>query len=103
MTLPGADVQGFVDGPRCSYRAALMVRTAQSQAVVCDEGSGLYTYKGLRLIDSARIDVPGAVPNQTGFVATNTAADTRYVLSRSGLAIYTNGQVYSEPAVASGP
>lgn len=103
IALPGADSQGFVDGPRCSFRAALMVRTAQSQAVVCDDGSGSYTYKGLRLKDSARIDVPGAVPSETGFIATNGAANTRYVLSRSGLSIYADGEVYLEPAIASGP
>lgn len=80
-----------------------MVRTPKSQAVVCDEGSGSYTYKGLRLSDNARIDVPGAVPTETGFVAVNGPANTRYVLSRGGLTIYTDGEVYSEPSIGSGP
>lgn len=103
ISLPGADAQGFSDGPRCSYRAALMIRTAQSQAVVCDEGSGRYTYEGLRLKDSARIDLPGALPTGTGFTVQNTDG-TRYEISRSGLAIYTpDGQVYPETAIAAGP
>ena len=71
LAMPGADAQGFLDGPRCTYRAALMIRTAQSAALVCDEGSGMYTYKGLRLKDNGRIDLPGAVPTATGFTVTN--------------------------------
>jgi hypothetical protein len=99
---PGADAQGFSDGPRCSYRAALMIRTAKSQAVVCDEGSGAYTYKGLRLKDNGRIDLPGAVSTASGFTVSNTDG-TRYDISRGGLVIYTGGDVYTEPAIASGP
>jgi hypothetical protein len=99
---PGADTQGFSDGPRCSYRAALLIRTAKSQAVVCDEGSGAYTYKGLRLKDNGRIDLSGAVSTASGFTVSNTDG-TRYDISRSGLVIYTGGDVYTEPAIASGP
>jgi hypothetical protein len=100
-SLPGADVQGFSDSPRCSYQAALMVRTALSQAVVCDEGNGTYTYKGLRLKDQGRVDVPGALPTANGFTATN--GDTRYDISHSGIVITTGGNVYTEQALASGP
>jgi hypothetical protein len=102
MTLPGADTQGFSNGPRCSYRAALMVRTALSQAVVCDEGSGTYTYKGLRLKDQGRIDLSGALPTANGFTVSNSDG-TRYDISRSGLVITTAGDVYTEQALASGP
>jgi serine/threonine-protein kinase len=79
-----------------------MVRTAQSQAVVCDEGSGTYTYKGLRLKDQGRIDLSGALPTANGFTVSNSDG-TRYDISRSGLVITTAGNVYTEQALASGP
>jgi hypothetical protein len=101
-TLPGADTQGFFNGPRCPYRAALMVRTPLSQAIVCDDGSGSYTYKGLRLKDLSRIDLSGALPTANGFTVSNSDG-TRYDISRSGLVITTAGDVYTEQALASGP
>jgi hypothetical protein len=100
--LTGTDAQGFLGGPRCTYRAAMMVRTAQSEALVCDEGAGTYTYKGLRLKDSSRIDVPGAYPTAHGFGVIN-GDGTRYEMSDDALTIYTGGEVYIEQVIASGP
>jgi hypothetical protein len=85
----------------CTYRVALTLRTLQSEVAICDDGYGSYTYKGLRLVDSARIDVTGAVPTATGFTVTNNG--TRYDVSSGGLVIYSDGEVYTEPAVSSGP
>lgn len=86
----------------CDYRLAFALQTSLSAVAICDDGSGQFTYKGLRLKDGARIDVQGAVPTGTGFTAVNDG--TRYEVSRSGLTIYTNdGEVYSEPAISSGP
>ena len=88
-------------GFSCTYRAALTLRTKLSAVLICDDGTGGYTYKGLRLKDGARIDVPGAIPTSTGFTATNNG--TRYDVSQTGLVIQTpDGEVYSEPAIASG-
>lgn len=101
-TLSGSDTQGFFNGPRCTYRAVLMVRTAQSQAAICDDGSQTYTYKGLRLKDMSRIDLSGALPTANGFTVSNSDS-TRYDISRSGLVITTAGDVYTEQALASGP
>ncbi|GAA2567278.1 serine/threonine-protein kinase [Mycolicibacterium diernhoferi] len=88
-------------GLSCPYVPALTLQTAQSVVVICDEGTGIYTYKGLRLKDNARIDLPGVVATPTGFSVTND--DTRYDISRNGLVIYTGGDVYAEPAISSGP
>lgn len=88
-------------GMNCPYRAALTLRTTQSAVLICDEGAGIYTYKGLRLSDDARIDLPGVVRTGTGFAVTNNG--TRYDISSGGLVIYTDGDVYTEPAIASGP
>lgn len=93
----GSSYEGMI----CPNTAALTVRTVQSAVLICDEGAGVYTYKGLRLKDNARIDLPGVVPTATGFAVTNKG--TRYDISRGGLVIYTEGEVYQEPAVASGP
>ncbi len=88
-------------GLSCPYVPALTLQTVQSLVVICDEGAGIYTYKGLRLKDNARIDLPGVVATPTGFSVTNNG--TRYDISRNGLVIYTGGDVYSEPAISSGP
>jgi hypothetical protein len=101
----GADAQGFFDSPRCIDVAALIMRTALSQIVVCpDDGPAeLYEYRGLRLSDRASIALP-ARRTAGGFVATNPADGTRYQLSREGLAIYSpDGDVYTESATALGP
>ena len=81
----------------CNFTVALAIRTQLSEVVVCEEASGGYTYKGLRLKDLARIDIPGAVPNETGFTVIN--GGTRYEVSGGGLHIYTDGEVFTEPAV----
>lgn len=85
-------------GLTCSYRAALTLTTTLSAVVVCQEATGGYVYKGLRLKDNARIDVPGAVPTANGFTAINNG--TRYEVSAGGLVIYADGEVFTEPAVA---
>lgn len=103
--VPGADAQGFFDGPRCIDVAALIMRTALSEIVVCpdDSPAELYEYRGLRLSDGARIALP-ARRTAGGFLATNPADGTRYQVSRGGLAIYSpDGEVYSEAAIAVGP
>lgn len=103
--VPGADAQGFLDGPRCIDVAALIVRTPLSEIVVCpdDSPADFYEYRGLRLSDRARIALP-AQPNADGFVATNPADGTRYQVSSEGLAIYSSdGEVYTESAIAVGP
>jgi serine/threonine-protein kinase len=61
---------------------ALTLRTTQSVVLICDEGTGIYTYKGLRLKDNARIELPGVVPTPSGFSVTNK--DTRYTSATTG-------------------
>lgn len=103
--VPGADVYGFFDGPRCIDVAALIIRTPLSQIVVCpdDSPADLYQYRGLRLSDRAGISLP-AERAAGGFVATNPDDGTRYQVSQDGLAIYTpDGEVYTEPVIAASP
>ena len=103
--VPGADAQGFFEGPRCIDVAALVMRTALSEIVVCpdDSPADLYEYRGLRLSDRARIALP-AQRNAGGFVAINPDDGTRYEVSADGLAIKSpDGAVYTEPALAVGP
>ena len=99
--VPGADAQGFLDGPRCSSQAALIVRTAQSAVAVCNTPVGPL-YEGRRLSDGATISLR-AVATATGFSATNDSDGTRYEISPDGLTIYSNGDVYTEQATAAGP
>ncbi|CAM3416434.1 hypothetical protein MYCO108962_19320 [Mycobacterium colombiense] len=102
-TMPGTDAAGFLDGPRCTYRAAFMLRTAQSAVVICDDGSGTYSYKGLRLKDNAKLELPSAFPTATGFTVSNIDG-TRYDVSRAGLVISSpGGDVYTEQAIAVAP
>lgn len=102
-TMPGTDGAGFFDGPRCAYRAAFMLRTTQSAVVICEDGSGTYSYKGLRLKDNAKLELPSAFPTAIGFTASNTDG-TRYDVSRAGLVISSpGGDVYTEQAIAAAP
>ena len=103
--VPGADAQGFFNGPRCIDVAALVMRTSLSEIVVCpdDSPADLYEYRGLRLSDRARIALP-ARRTADGFLATNPDDGTRYEVSQEGLAIYSSdGYVYTEAATAIGP
>lgn len=100
--VPGADTAGFLGGPRCVNRAALIIRTALSGVVVCNDSAGTYLYQGLRLKDGGRIVLP-ATPTATGFQAINPTDGTRYDASPDGLDIYTDGEHYSEQAIAAGP
>ncbi|MGD9618523.1 MAG: hypothetical protein AB7G47_12000 [Mycolicibacterium sp.] len=105
VAVPGADMFGFFDGPRCIDVAAFIMRTGLSQIVVCpdDSPADLYQYRGLRLSDGARIAL-SADRTPGGFVATNPDDGTRYQVSQDGLAILTpDGEVYNEPAIAVGP
>ena len=104
--LPDADNQGFLNyqgAGRCrgSDLAALMVRTAQSAALICQSGPATFYYRGLRLSDGATIELAGAIPDETGFSVTNAVDGTRYELSRSGLVIQGPGQSAAEPAIES--
>lgn len=98
---PSANYQSNYESLRCPHRAVLTLQTTQSAVAICDHGTGGYTYKGLRLKDGARIDIDGAMPTASGFTVTNNG--TRYDVSRGGLVINTDGDVYTEPAVTSGP
>jgi eukaryotic-like serine/threonine-protein kinase len=88
-------------GLTCSSGAALWLSTAKSVVLICDQGGGTYVYKGLRLSDGAGIQIAGVVRTAEGFRVTNEG--TRYDVGLDGLVIQTpDGEVYSEPAVASG-
>lgn len=100
-SVPGADMDGFLNGPRCADQADLILLTAQSAVVICDEG-GSYVYEGMRLQDGGRISLP-ASPTADGYAATNATDGTRYEVTRNGLVIYTRGHVYTEQATAAGP
>lgn len=108
MVLTDADVHGFVDyggSARCrgNDRAVVIMRTPQSALVVCQApgGGGAY-YRGLRLSDSATIELTNIVVTDSGstIVVTNTSDGTRYEISNAGLKIVKNGEVLAqEPAI----
>lgn len=107
MLLPDADAQGFVSGgARCDSgdRAALVVRTEYSRAVVCTTtGQRLY-YRGVRASDNAGIELGHVEPMAGGFVAINDRDPTRYEVTHGGLRIVQDGREISyEPAIAAAP
>jgi serine/threonine-protein kinase len=103
VTMAGADTQGFIGhSARCDNgdKAAAMVRTANSLAVVCDTGSSSYYYRGERLSDGAGLELANAVPAGGGFDAVNPADGARYEVRPDRLTIYGSGGVDStEPAL----
>jgi hypothetical protein len=79
--LPGTDARGFVDysAARCDPGStpAVMQRTTQSVLVVCEIGPANYYYRGVRLSDSASIELANAVRSSDGFDVTNPVDGTR--------------------------
>jgi serine/threonine-protein kinase len=107
MLLPDADEQGFfAGGARCDStdRAALIVRTEYSTAVVCTTATRRYYYRGARDSDGATIELQHVERSAIGFTAVNDANPTYYELSHGGLRIVQAGRVLStEPALESAP
>ncbi|MBM7366696.1 hypothetical protein [Gordonia hydrophobica] len=103
ITVPGADRQGFLSGPRCNAAgddAVFIGVTDRSRVVICQVGSqtGRYYYKGLAGGNAIEIDYPSRAGDT--FVATNK--DVEYVVTTGSLVIRQNGEVLTaEPMQAS--
>jgi serine/threonine-protein kinase len=99
----GTDAQGFVGhSARCDAgsKPAAAIRTANSLAVVCQTGQGIYYYRGERLSDGANLQLANAVPSGGGFDVSNPADGARYEVRPDHLTIYSNGRADSaEPAL----
>jgi serine/threonine protein kinase len=101
-TLPGTDGLGFIGypGARCDQGSepAVLARTTKSVLVVCGTGAGNYYYRGVRLSDSAGIELANAVRSSGGFDVTNPTDGTRYQIRPNALTIIQpDGKVFSEP------
>jgi serine/threonine protein kinase len=99
----GADGLGFVgETARCdpSNPPAAVVRTAQSLAVVCQNLSGSYYYRGERISDGANIELSNAVRASDGFDVTNPVNGVLYEVRPERLRIISSGHVdNSEPVL----
>ena len=103
-TVPGTDSQGWLayHAARCDpgNPAAAVARTTKSVLVVCQTGPGNYYYRGLRLSDSASIELANAVRSSQGFDVTNPVDGTRYQIRPTDISITSPGdQVSSEPMI----
>lgn len=100
--ISGADGQGFVGHfPRCESGStpAAMVRTAQSLAVVCQQGDDSYYYRGERLSDGATLQLADATPSGGGFDVIDPSGGARYEVRPDRLTIVSNGRVDSSERV----
>ncbi|WP_068182745.1 serine/threonine-protein kinase [Mycobacterium sp. UM_CSW] len=98
----GADGLGFVgETARCDpgNPPALVVRTAQSLAVVCQTAPGNFYYRGERIRDGAHIELTDAVRSSDGFDVTNPENGVRYEVRPERLRIISNGHVDSSEPV----
>ncbi|OBI85373.1 serine/threonine-protein kinase [Mycobacterium sp. 1245805.9] len=98
----GADGLGFVgETARCDPGSppALVVRTAQSLAVVCQTAPGNFYYRGERIRDGAHIELTDAVRSSDGFDVTNPENGVRYEVRPERLRIISNGHVDSSEPV----
>lgn len=99
--VPGADSQGFVNGPRCNAAgdpAVMIGQTSRSNVVVCQVGNqtGRYYYKGLA--DGGAIEIQFPARSGNRFTAVNNG--TTYVVDSSSLTISENGEVLAaEPMI----
>jgi serine/threonine-protein kinase len=100
--ITGADGQGFVGHfARCESGStpAAMVRTAQSLAVVCEQGDDGYYYRGERISDGATLQLADATPSGGGFDVVDPSGGARYEVRPDRLTIVSNGRVDSSERV----
>lgn len=98
----GADGLGFVgETARCDpgNPPALVVRTAKSLAVVCQNLSGTYYYRGERIRDGAHIELSNAERVEDGFDVTNPVDGVVYEVRPNRLRIISFGHVDSSEPV----
>jgi serine/threonine-protein kinase len=98
----GADGLGFVgETARCDpgNPPAAVVRTAKSLAVVCENLSGTYYYRGERISDGAHIELSNAERVGDGFEVTNPVDGVVYEVRPHRLKIISNGHVDSSEHV----
>ncbi|OBH30763.1 protein kinase [Mycobacterium sp. E342] len=98
----GADGLGFVgETARCDpgNPPAAVVRTAKSLAVVCENLSGSYYYRGERISDGAHIELSNAERAGDGFDVTNPVNGVRYEVRPDRLRIISFGHVDSSEPV----
>ncbi|MCA2245649.1 serine/threonine protein kinase [Mycobacterium sp. WUMAC-067] len=98
----GADGLGFVgETARCDpgNPPAAVVRTAQSLAVVCQNLSGTYYYRGERIRDGAHIELSHAQRVEDGFDVTNPVDGVVYEVRPHRLRIISFGHVDSSEPV----
>lgn len=103
VTVPGADAQGFLGGPRCNAAedpAVFIGQTPRSRVVVCQVGqqTGRYYYKGLAGGNAIEV----GYPTRSGSTFTAVNGATTYTVSPSSLVISEGGGVIAnEPMLAS--
>jgi serine/threonine-protein kinase len=98
----GADGLGFVgETARCDpgNPPAAVVRTAKSLAVVCQNLSGSYYYRGERISDGAHIELSNAERAEDGFDVTNPVDGVVYEVRPNRLRIISYGHVDSAEPV----
>ncbi|BBY37728.1 protein kinase [Mycobacterium mantenii] len=98
----GADGLGFVgETARCDpgNPPAAVVRTAKSLAVVCQNLSGSYYYRGERIRDGAHIELSNAERAEDGFDVTNPVDGVVYEVRPYRLRIISFGHVDSSEPV----
>ena len=98
----GADGLGFVGEPaRCDpgNPPAAVVRTAKSLAVVCENLSGSYYYRGERIRDGAHIELSNAERVGDGFDVTNPVDGVLYEVRPNRLRIISGEHVDSSEPV----
>ncbi len=98
----GADGLGFVgETARCDAGnpPAAVVRTAKSLAVVCENLSGTYYYRGERIRDGANIELSHAKRVGDGFDVTNPVDGVVYEVRPDRLQIISYGHVDSSEPV----
>ncbi|OBG66446.1 MULTISPECIES: serine/threonine-protein kinase [unclassified Mycobacterium] len=98
----GADGLGFVgETARCDpgNPPAAVVRTAKSLAVVCENLSGSYYYRGERIRDGAHIELSNAERAGDGFDVTNPVDGVVYEVRPNRLRIISGSHVDSSEPV----
>jgi hypothetical protein len=99
---PSTDALGFVDSTaRCAApdTAVAFGSTATSRVAICENSSGKYEYRGVRISDGAKLVVPASASSDGGFVAesdgiTYTVTSSSLVVSEGNETIRRESMVY---------
>lgn len=90
---PASDSQGYVDSTaRCASPSTLVMfgSTSSSRVAICKSPDGTFQYRGVRVVDGAKLILPARQSSTGGYSAANDGIN--YSVSSSALTVTSAGK-----------